>query len=320
MRDGYWSGYGLYRYGSPRKVTSPSRILRGVARERVIDHVVTLLRRYRLSPFEYEGPARAGLRAGFCLEGNRWALSDIEAEEIVAEGLRRIGVKRRPTLAEGQREYTASLETCLWCGDILEDAASDGRRVTRFCSTICANSALLRRRTVDNYRETSVGESAYRMVQRATHKARECARCGGTFRRQREADETAIYCSPTCSTEAMKATAIIVERQCAQCSATFKPQNSKQAGKFCSRQCRISYEKVGRFENTCRLCGETFRSKREQSSFCSLTHRKAFSKRKAKAAEVTGAHVVHRLFDEPTPSAPLVLTAAAFDGFFLMAA
>ncbi|MBN9079654.1 MAG: hypothetical protein BGN87_18385 [Rhizobiales bacterium 65-79] len=77
----------------PQKA-KPKRLFRGQEREQLITGMMVHLRRWRKSKFEFEGYTRAGLRSALCLKGYAWHLSDNEADEIVREGLHRIGAVR----------------------------------------------------------------------------------------------------------------------------------------------------------------------------------------------------------------------------------
>ena len=56
-------GYKSYRYGSTAPVSLP-RVFTGEARRHMVGKVIDVLRDWRFSPFEHEGPARAGIRTG----------------------------------------------------------------------------------------------------------------------------------------------------------------------------------------------------------------------------------------------------------------
>jgi hypothetical protein len=338
-----------YRYGSPVKKPSTTRVLRGEQRKAVVDHVAALLGAFRLTPFEHEGAVRAGLRSGFCLNGNRWALADVEADEIVQEGLRRIGVTKRPTLLEGQPEVTDPNVFCKWCGDELTEDAFDGNRSGIFCSDVCGAAAFEHRRTRDNWRESAVSRKAYRAALKKQKPTRTCRQCGTLFHPIRLADDKNVFCSPACRGESLVSVPL---RPCIECGIEFRPQSTKIPGNFCSNRCRHAHEKRKPYTLTCGWCGEPFQAATERAGFCRKSHALAAWKvtERIKAAELAGLpfeprgpnrhiaqrifdernaalekidtappHPIHRLFDQsPEIQAPRILTAAVFDGFFLM--
>jgi hypothetical protein len=85
--------------------------------------------------FAVEGPARRILRAIFCLWGWPWWVADAWAAAIIRSALRRVHA-RRPSWAEGQREYCSNGylrdDLCWQCGDALPLFAK------KFCSPECS--------------------------------------------------------------------------------------------------------------------------------------------------------------------------------------
>lgn len=350
-RKGYWAGYGLYRYGSQKKPTLATlpRVLKGQRREDAISKAVEILRDWRSSPFQHEGAVRAGLRSALCIEGHRWAIADNEAAKVLEEGFRLMGAER-PTEEEGQPGYTIPEENCQWCGrEIdLEERTETGRY--RFCSAVCAQSAMRKREFDDGWWNSRVGFAAYNVVRRERNPTRKCKQCGDEFHPLLMTDGKYIFCSPKCRNEAMR---VIPDRACKHCGNMFRPRASTDI--FCGRGCYHAYRVAQTYSLTCSFCGEAFESTAKTTRFCSNSHRlraqevlrgielmettgKPYRPRTPHALRMLDAyliernaasgkidtaapHPVHRLFDQsPAIQAPRILTAAVFDGFFLMAA
>ncbi|QJC83463.1 hypothetical protein HGN32_04445 [Cereibacter sphaeroides] len=91
------------------------------------------------SLFALEGPFRHAIRSGLCLQGWKWDAADEMAAAMVAEALRKAGVKR-PSWNEGQPEWTiesgALIEhtRCQRCHKPLPEGHQ------KFCSSICKRS------------------------------------------------------------------------------------------------------------------------------------------------------------------------------------
>lgn len=301
------------------------RFYSGEKRQHVVGRVASILKGWHSSPFELEAATRAGLRSALCLTGIRWAHADAEAADIVEEGLRLIGAVR-PTWAQGQREYTIPAENCQWCGRDMADEVRPGRR---FCSDVCAKSALQHRdfETVW-YRDNAAWES-YRVVLREKTTARTCKQCGVTFKPIRDAASTE-FCSLRCAGAHRRT---VPERACTQCGADFRPKTSNIPGMFCSRACHQAHVDERRIERHCLFCGEAFFAKTEDARYCSPGHRTQACKVqiRIRRMEETGkpyvprgpeAHLVHRIIDAHMAAKmdSLPLTAAVFDTWFLMAA
>lgn len=268
---------GTYRHGEKRKVGLPplkseasvsKRPLRGEKRKRVVDEVVKILRHWSSSPFEREGSTLAGLRSGLVLDGNRWAVADFEAAEIVAEGLRIIRAKR-PSWEEGQARYVDRGDFCVRCGKPMPDDLVTGGRNQRFCSSICAEAELEQRDTVILARQSSARAQAERMVAREKIEAKACSQCGETFRAlnpYRQGGQ--VYCSQACYHSARVKNP---ELECLACGKHFR---SKMTGRgklqqFCSAACSDGYGRTTAYSHTCQCCGKLFISTRPDSKFCS---------------------------------------------------
>lgn len=109
----------------------------------------------------------AALRAGLCLEGMSWPDANLAACEVKAEAFKKAGAKR-PTWAQGQREYTEggvireTRQRCANCDGILEE----GQKT--FCGKHCYDAHLARQHYQDNHDKMQLVNKIKR-VQRAAN-------------------------------------------------------------------------------------------------------------------------------------------------------
>lgn len=313
------------------------RILKGERRRHVVDEVMDILKDWRFSKFENEGPVRHGLRSALCPDGHRWALADLEAALMVQEGLKRIGAKR-PSWAEGQRDYADPRHNCAWCGNDLPEEMTSGARQGRFCSAVCAKSAIQKRTEEERFHASRTGMAAYRVIRREKLPLRDCLQCGTAFRpfNYQKADQR--FCTHECSQLWSRR---IPERDCKTCGTMFRPKSAsgiycsiacsverpyepracKECGgpvpkgchsaPYCSNQCKYKQEqgrrRIARLqracEKTCAYCEEPFVAKTPAAAFCSSTCRaSAHYHQKKRTAQI------------------VYLTADIFDGWFKRAA
>lgn len=353
-KDNYWAGWSSYRYGSANKPTLP-RILKGQKREHVVSRIFDILKGWQSSPFQNEGAARAGLRSALCLEGHRWAIADNEAASIVAEGLRLMGAEY-PSWQEGQPGYATPAEDCQWCGrEIdLEERTETGR--WRFCSEVCARSALRYREFEDGWWNDNAGWAAYRVLMRERNPPRPCKQCGKAFHPLRQNDERNVYCSSRCQAEAMR---VLPTRSCKHCGEEFRPRVSDAL--FCSKTCYDAFLSARTHTCICTFCGDEFQATVSTAQFCSKAHQlrardvrrgielmektgklfrprgptahhaqrmlDAYLAEKAEAGRPapttpTPVHLIHQILDAArrTPALHRPLTAAVFDQCFARAA
>jgi hypothetical protein len=286
---------GQKRSGAITLAPSPSiatgKVFRGERRDHLVHKVIDILKDWRSSPFENEGAVRAGLRQSLCLEGVSWRRADHEAEELVANGLRRIGANR-PSYEEGQREYPEPRENCSWCGiEVPEEMLATNRQVG-FCSEKCARSALDHRNLAHRRNHSRAYADAWDVIQRARHPAKQCERCSKPFRPLIAASK---FCSLECSAISQRTRP---ERQCPRCGTTFR--SSRKI--FCSNECSRVVGFTTRYERRCKWCCTRFEGKVPSAQCCSRKCSTAFSNFKS------GARV------------PKVLTGAIFDYVFGVAA
>lgn len=316
---------------APEEVTRKlRRVLVGDERRQVVDSVTVVLRDWRLSPWEHEGPARNALRSDLCLRGAQWPRADAEADRIVAEGLRAIGAPTiRPTRDEGQRYATSGREQCRYCTGPIPKRLFGGNAKPVFCSDGCA------RRAHDLW-EFEAGRfagssalAAYRGVLRSRHEPRTCQQCGGAFRPVREADAKNRFCSPECSAAGQRT---IPARECAHCGALFRPRSNQDAGVFCSVSCKLDSFEARKIVRTCLYCGEGFQARTAKAQYCSDRHmfQAIQVKKRIAKMEATGRpyiprgperHLAERMiaahFSAKSP-APL-LTAEVLDNILVLA-
>lgn len=266
------SGYGDFRYGEEgaRPVTlagkkAPKPVLNKGRREHVVSKIMEVLRDWRQSPFENEGPALAALRSALCLEGHGWHRSDQQAAEVVADALRRIGAVR-PTWLQGQREYVEPRENCAWCSGPLSTEMMPRGLPNSFCSTKCAKSAILVRdlRTSGESRKAYL--AAYRVIAKLSHSAVTCAHCAEKFHPQYGSER---FCSAACAAESLR---LYPDKQCLHCRKTFQSKSSDtKAGEtvFCSRACAYAYGHRHKYRKECTICGVEFEAKTPLAKTCS---------------------------------------------------
>jgi predicted nucleic acid-binding Zn ribbon protein len=234
--------------------------LKGERRRHVVDEVIDLLKDWRFSKFENEGSVRHGLRAAMCLDGHRWPLADIEADLVVQEGLDRIGAKR-PSWTEGQRDYADPHHNCAWCGQDLPEEMISGARQGRFCSSVCAKSAIQKRTEEERFHASRTGKAACRIIRRDKLPLRDCLQCGTPFRpfNYQKADQS--FCTHECSQLWRRR---IPERDCRTCGTTFRPRHA--GGIFCSISCSIERPHE---EKPCRACGGPVPRGSRNAPYCS---------------------------------------------------
>jgi hypothetical protein len=267
---------GIYRHGEKRKVGLPllksesaasKRPLRGEKRKHVVSDIIDLLKGWRSTPLEYEAAARTGLRSGLVLDGNRWAVADFEAAEIVAEGLRIIGAKR-PTWEEAQARYVDRGDYCARCAEPMPDEMISGRRNQRFCSPECARAALEDRHSKQQSMNSRVTRAAQALVRREKLPPLVCEWCGDPFRPMNPGHYgTQRFCSQDCSAAAR---AVHQDVACPACGTMFRAIK-KHGGvqKFCSRACADSYGRMTSYPRICEACGAPFVTKAKNGRFCS---------------------------------------------------
>ncbi|SKA26291.1 hypothetical protein SAMN05428963_11059 [Consotaella salsifontis] len=274
---GWSSGYREYRYGSLRPVTlagkKPDPVFRGDQREHAVERAMGVLRDWKQSPFEHEGPVRAGIRSALCLRGHGWHKADRQAETIVSDAFQLLGVKR-PKWEEGQRHYVEPRENCKWCSAPIED----GDRLSGFCCLEHARAAHqhwgFETRTNANraYAEVS------RAISRLGQKPRVCDQCGARFRPQWETSQQR-FCSRECLALSQRVPTRVFT--CAACGKGFEVDATTSRGsrgrRFCSPECGKMAPKLQPTTiRECVVCGSRFAAKSSLAKFCgnacSLTH------------------------------------------------
>lgn len=260
-------------FGKNSKKIKARQFIKGEHREHVINSVMDVLRDWRSSPFENEGSLRAGLRSALCLEGHGWMRSDMEAERILAECFRIMGAKR-PTWAQGQREYVEPRENCAWCSALLPEELQRGGSRSMYCSDVCARSAIERRTVAGKVNRDRAYTTAYDALRRLKSPIRQCSHCSRNFR-------SAHSSQHFCSTECRAASRIVVPMcTCNQCGVQFRPRMSSRMvaegrGKFCSIECKAKHQREERFNRECIFCSASFVSSSRKAEYCSSSCKNA---------------------------------------------
>lgn len=227
--------YNEYRNGKPRKLPL-APIFKEKDRVSIVDSVMDVLNDWRLSPFENEGPVRAGVRASLCMKGYAWGSSDLEAGLIVSGGLKRMGAER-PSWDQGQREYTIPAENCAWCGGERDPAVGG-----RFCTVECAKAFVMDRQARETGRDTAIYKAAVRVLRRDRMDRRKCLNCQKPFMHDGPKDPRQ-YCSKACFNEYRRTDAF--KKFPSVCRYCDKPFMGRKSGAwYCSRTCQTDESRI----------------------------------------------------------------------------
>ena len=315
--DGSGQGYAAYRYGNSRSrdVYIPGKPRQAIFKNKdQLEHVVRLaveqLSDWRLSPFEHEGDVRAGMRSEMCLQSLRWDDADRAAASIVSEALTKIGAKR-PTWEEGQRNYVEPRENCAWCQKELPEDMLRGDFSKRFCSDVCAKSAIASWDFESRSNSDRTMRAARDSIRRLQNPPKPCAHCKKAFRPRGE--NLGKFCSDECRAASTRK---IFERPCAHCGTVFLPTTQDNGrGQFCSTACHHAHRASYRIEMQCRFCGAEFVAASKKADFCSKACAVASSKmRRGWVPKQTTPHVFDHYLTMPiNASRPAWLTPERFD-------
>lgn len=318
FQKGWLSGWTSYRYGSnASRHATIAQVLTGERRKNLVSGVVSILEGGRSSAFEYEGAVRAALRSALCLQGHGWSIADAEAAGLLTAAFQRMG-SQRPSWAQAQREYALKEDYCARCGCSIPDDLRRTGQVSRYCSAVCAKSALLEREEKKVFRHSAAGQAAYRLIKRETLPAKICKHCGAPYRPGDITNHDQKYCSVECRNASQRRLQPI---QCVQCTAQFRPYRSGQV--FCSENCRKSYGGWTKsFSLTCTFCDTPFIAKTESTAFCSNRCRgnAAYYRRKVAVVSLPKSNVIYLtpdLFDRTFARPGVqICTADLFDRMF----
>jgi len=156
--------------------------------------IADMMREAEPTPFAFEGPCRAGIRASLCLQGWHWGMADVIAADIVLAALGMVGA-RRPTWMEGQPEYTQpgalpiERERCKRCNKPLPE----GHR--KFCGRECGNAYNAVRLSDEQRERRSVMQRARMAAWSKKQPHRTCECCGYEFQPKAPKQR---FCSPEC--------------------------------------------------------------------------------------------------------------------------
>lgn len=315
------SSYEQFRYGSPKPVTLPS-ILEPEKRRHVIYKLMDVLADWRMSPFQYEGECRAGVRSSLCLAGHPWDASDNEAAKLTRDALNKGGAVR-PDWDMAQRTATTPRDVCAHCGVRVPPELMAGglRRTLSYCSQRCARRAILDN---DLYRvelrgQTRALDDARDIICREANETRECAHCHTPFRPRRP---TGRYCSLECTGAARQQNPTL---RCLQCNCEFvsRPSHGGMV-RFCSTKCKHDHGMTPRYAARCEACGCGYKAKLARSRFCGPQCKDFWKNNvaKGKLPKFISPRVFDYLFiaSAPDRSNVIYLTPAIFDGWFRKAA
>lgn len=238
-------------------------IYSGEKRRYIISEVMNVLMDWRLSPFEFEGAVRAGLRSSLCLQGFAWDRSDAEATGIITACLIRLNAVR-PTWDQGQKEYVNGREKCSWCGCSVPNDLLRGRdRHFGFCSDYCARHAIQERNLFSLRDYSSAYNDALFVLRRVNNDTVNCATCNAAFK---PLAGRGLYCSLNCRPQSQHAR---LQKQCCNCGIKFRPHsNQANKGRFCSMKCRQEFGFTTSYERICMWCHVPFIGKVPTARCC----------------------------------------------------
>lgn len=261
--------YAAFRYGerNPRSVYIPGKPQQPIfknrdQRQHMLSLAVHQLQEWQLSPFQHEGAVRAGLRSELCLKSFRWNVADQAAAALVAEALAKMGAKR-PSWDEGQRHYVEPRENCAWCQAPLPDDMAQGEFRKRFCSEVCARSALQHWDFESRSLYDRTMEAARESIRRLRNAPKPCGHCQKPFRAR--GGNKGIFCSAECQSASRRT---IYERPCQHCGKLFAPvTETKGRGKFCSPKCHYAHGRAKALAE-CKFCGVGFETASKYAKYC----------------------------------------------------
>jgi hypothetical protein len=256
-------------------------------REPIVREVAKILDTGTPTKFRWESICRHGLRAGFCLNGERWEPADQKAKQIVVMALHRIGAGLRPTWSLGQQQRDA-LREYRWCNHCR--GRLDPGSAVPWCSELC-RSVLYHRRRVD----AAVAEEVARKDMRGAifgaiaprslaDQERRCELCGEgykpTIKRQR-------FCSWECARSRLHP-----PRACAVCGEEFRPKGQNREQLYCGQRCGHVARNAAQqallpvYDRVCTICSAAFRTTDARKLYCRpiCKSRAGEARRKAKKA------------------------------------
>lgn len=225
--------------------------------EAILHRTVELMKTWRTSKFEFEGPARYGIRRSLVLQGGwRWHDADVCAAEIVEKALAIMGAVR-PSWDQGQPEFgdnSLTIRTrCVneGCGNVIPDERLIPGK-TKYCSDTCGQAARARwnRRHVE--RMTRVERIAEIQARSLAARAAVCVRCETHFVANQIGQ---IYCSVECQGLDRRT---VEHKTCEQCGTLWRPRQVTKANRFCSAACLSDFRAAMRSERVCDGCGSSF--------------------------------------------------------------
>lgn len=242
-------------------------VLSGRRRASLIDAVSSVLSEWKFSPFEFEGPCRAGLRSAFCEGGSSWLAADIEAASIVDECLRRLGAVR-PSWAQGQPEHTESRFTCLRCGsDISEEDQAKG---FRYCSDECCKAEMRRSGEAGMKRSFWAHHRAWLELKHREGPAWTCEVCRKNFRRYsvHGANSNYKYCSQECKNIGTRKYGKI-KFECCGKEFIKRQKNNLCCSLSCSTKMKNLRFREKNEVRICLICGDSAVITSRRQQFCS---------------------------------------------------
>lgn len=225
--------------------------------ETILHRSLELMKTWRASKFEFEGPVRYGIRRSLIVQGGwRWHDADACAAEIVEKALAMMGAVR-PTWDQGQPEFGDNSLTIRTrcanegCGATIPEERLRGG-VTKYCSSNCGQAARARFNRRHLKRMTQVERIAEIQARSAARRASVCVRCDTHFLADKVGQ---IYCSVECQGLDRRT---VEHKTCEQCGTLWRPRQVTKANRFCSAACLSDFRKGLRSERACEGCGSLF--------------------------------------------------------------
>lgn len=250
-------------------------ILKGDRQDAIVSTLKAWFSTARFSAFQFEGDSRASLRQMLIKEGHAWQSSDDEAHRLIQIAFREMGAVR-PSIAEGQQEWTVQEWCGFCCGPLDEEAIA---RRDRYCCVECARSA--RGKRWQGKTAGFFGGVAYRQIRREELPERECKHCSRLYRPNTTTitdSENRQYCSIRCWGTARR-TLPDITCENPGCRNVFRPRGN--GFRFCSHRCSVEGRSLILPIRNCGYCDTPFQPTHETSIYCSdLCNNRAKTRRK----------------------------------------
>ena len=122
--------------------------LTNLRRDALVVRAAKILNSFVVSPFQYEGACRAGIRQELCLDAWPWREADAVAADVIERAFQKMGVSR-PNWQEGQPDFAThtpiDFHWCQHCTKPIPEERYSASTVwgnsVRYCGDECSQSA-----------------------------------------------------------------------------------------------------------------------------------------------------------------------------------